>query len=391
MTIGLGAELRRMREAAGLTQGAVALQLGVKRPTLSQWESDRHKPSQENLDRLDQLYNARGALTNLAAGVSGVSVRHLSIDDVFHAVADALVDRVVTDDDGSPLGWSHDLRDRAPTPFSTAFALRTLQMLDESRIDLHALAARVVEWRTVHWSNRSILAPRPQVVAVMLSTLARFGRIADLDGELAALERTLDEFAFSRPYIVCVALESVTTVRPDSPLVGRLVQALLDGRTRTGGGLLWTADASADPGLVEPSVAHTARAVTVLRMAQRINKRDDIAEAIGSATEWIADSDRDDNGLGETLRHDLGDRTSDVQVNHFTSAWVLRALIGSEAATAARLHKAVNAFWECYGQHEGLWVWRLDGSLPCWMTHDAIAALRELAFGTVLSPLAANP
>jgi len=66
VTSSLGPELKARRKAAGLTQEAVADQLGVARPTLTQWEGDRHRPKPEHLSKLDELYGARGELIKLA-------------------------------------------------------------------------------------------------------------------------------------------------------------------------------------------------------------------------------------------------------------------------------------------------------------------------------------
>lgn len=50
--------MNRIKEArieAGLTQQYIALSLGVKPPSVSNWESGKSKPTQENLKALSQL------------------------------------------------------------------------------------------------------------------------------------------------------------------------------------------------------------------------------------------------------------------------------------------------------------------------------------------------
>jgi transcriptional regulator with XRE-family HTH domain len=48
----IGARLRAVRETAGLDQKALAAKVGVSKPTISRWESDRDRPRGEHLFRL---------------------------------------------------------------------------------------------------------------------------------------------------------------------------------------------------------------------------------------------------------------------------------------------------------------------------------------------------
>lgn len=49
--------LKQCRLAAGLSQQYVALTLGVKAPSVSNWESGKTNPTTENLSALAKLYN----------------------------------------------------------------------------------------------------------------------------------------------------------------------------------------------------------------------------------------------------------------------------------------------------------------------------------------------
>ncbi len=49
-------KLREYRLAAGLTQQFVALSLGVKAPSVNNWESGKSKPKTERLKALAELY-----------------------------------------------------------------------------------------------------------------------------------------------------------------------------------------------------------------------------------------------------------------------------------------------------------------------------------------------
>lgn len=59
----LGAELRRLRHARGLTQTAVADRLGCSPATIGQVERGRFKPSADLLEDWEIVLDARGQLT----------------------------------------------------------------------------------------------------------------------------------------------------------------------------------------------------------------------------------------------------------------------------------------------------------------------------------------
>jgi transcriptional regulator with XRE-family HTH domain len=52
----LNERLARLRQAAGLTQRRVAQALGIKSPSVAQWESGRSRPDLERLPALARLY-----------------------------------------------------------------------------------------------------------------------------------------------------------------------------------------------------------------------------------------------------------------------------------------------------------------------------------------------
>lgn len=66
----IGKELKRLRQARGLTQEQVAAQLGVTRQTVSSYESDRTRPDLEGLSALCALYG-----TDLPALLDGPDPR----------------------------------------------------------------------------------------------------------------------------------------------------------------------------------------------------------------------------------------------------------------------------------------------------------------------------
>lgn len=53
-------DLRKAREAAGLTQWQAAGELGASESTIKRWESGETKPTPEDVWRMEKLYNCRG-------------------------------------------------------------------------------------------------------------------------------------------------------------------------------------------------------------------------------------------------------------------------------------------------------------------------------------------
>ena len=54
---GLGGRLQRARKGTGLSQDAVAIKIGVSWMTVHRWERSQRGISEENLDRLCELYD----------------------------------------------------------------------------------------------------------------------------------------------------------------------------------------------------------------------------------------------------------------------------------------------------------------------------------------------
>lgn len=394
-----GAELKRRRVEQHLTQEAAARGLGVQRATLTQWESGRHLPSPEKTTEVDHYFGAAGALVALveaarAGGGAGPARRILPLSAVFSGVGRALLRHVAYDDNGRPLGWSRNLSRRTnPTPLSTAYGIRTLQMLDQVPVDLGSLARAVLDARTgAAWASRSSPVPRPEATAVVLDALCTLGLNAEVEDEWRWLEDAIHGVARLRPYIIATVLEAAARHRTESSFVPRLVDDLLATRKDFGSAWVWPATAAPDVVRIQPSLVHTARAVTALRLARPALDRADIDDAIDQAVEWIVGrSSHEDERWTEIIRPDPDRHDLDVPVSHFTSAWVIRALAGLDGVPAPRMHAALAWLWDSYSAPDGLWAWKTDGQLPVWLTHDATAALWSLALASFATPLPAPP
>ena len=57
-----GQMIRRYRDAAGLTQQDVTIEMGVSPNTPSLWERDKVRPNRANAEQLDQLLDAGGEI-----------------------------------------------------------------------------------------------------------------------------------------------------------------------------------------------------------------------------------------------------------------------------------------------------------------------------------------
>jgi DNA-binding XRE family transcriptional regulator len=399
----VGNEMKRLRQAVGETQAQSAEAIGVSRANLAQWETGKYLPSIGNARRLDDHLRAESLLVNLVIAARSGAGRRPAADlrantqettgaltKVFRQVGQALVGYLVYDAEGRPRGWRHNLQtDKHPTPLGTAYGIRALLEVGEPHVDLGALGASLLAMQAPHggWISRSG-TNRPEATAAALDALFRTGTTAlSVDEGLALLAESLDEFSRTRPYLLCTALQTVLRLRPDSALADRLIDDLLAARLRMGGMLLWPE--KVEPGLTqpEPSVAHTARAVIVLRDVVDKHGRDDVRVAVENAIDWLVDRIHPDDGMLEELIRPASDgRSTRVVIRHFTSAFVVQALAGVPQVPHARIESALSTLWGRYNRKIGLWAWG-NGDLPVWMTMDSVIALRSAALALAAAPI----
>lgn len=402
-TVAVGRELKRLRRQRGDTQAQSAAAIGVSRANLTQWETGKYLPSAQNARQLDDYFQARNALVSLidqaraAQGVSpaaiaeaNIVVTNRSLRHVFQHVGHTLADLLIRDGQGKPLGWRHNQQqlDRHHTPVSTAYGIKTLLLVGEPYVDFGALAESLMAMRTDGgWLSRSG-SVRSEVTATVVDALFRIGTSLSVDEALDLVENSIGEFTRNRPYLLTTILQTVVRLRPDAPLVARLVDDLLAARLDFDGVALWPENS--ESGLVLPtaSTVHTARAVVALRDVLRCRgQRDDVDEAVGQATRWLTDRVHPDDLTVEQLvrpRPD-GDGTTRVVIKHFTPAWVVRALVGAPEVQLPRLNRALDAIWARYDSRLGLWSWT-NGDVPIWLTLDALTALHEAALTVTQQP-----
>ncbi len=196
------------------------------------------------------------------------------------------------------------------------------------------------------------------------------------------MENDLGDFEKSRPFILTTILETSLLLEPGSRLVETLIESLLAARRPYGELLLWPE--KAEPLLIDPnpSVAHTARAVRVLASVQAIRPSSPVQEALEQATAWLLEQ-RDLHNAYEATERGL----EMVHIRHFTSAWVVKALVSAGIpATHPAVSNALAQVWKSYGgDAAALWAWD-NGDLPIWMTFDAIEALKLASLAVPFRP-----
>jgi transcriptional regulator with XRE-family HTH domain len=396
--------LKRYREDRGLTQAEAAATVEVSRATFAQWETGRHLPAEERVHQLDEYLVANGELTDAAGQARGLPrPRPLepsdvgapptkSLAQVLLDVRGALVDQLCHDEQGRPAGWRHNLvpSDDPPTALSTAFGLGALAVLppgpDPGVADLtEAVLAKAVRDgdRIVGWAASVQRAPRLESTAMLLDALMRVGVTFKVDDVLRIVGDLFDDTARQRPFVLTTALRPLLYVAPDAGLTHDVVDALLECRVDFDGVRIWPEKSlTRDQPLLEPSAAHTAHAVTMLRNASGAASADAVAEA----EQWLTRTE-DFNGISEIIRRDLGDgRREELTIHHFTSAWVVRALAGAAVPPRGRIERALTHVWERYDPNLHLWAWG-NGDVPAWMLVDSVMALVEAALALQPTPI----
>jgi transcriptional regulator with XRE-family HTH domain len=412
----ISAELRRRRRELDVSQRMVADAVGVRRATVTQWEAGRFLPSVERLRRLDDFFNAGGELVGLltaadraAAGGferTAGTVAHSSANrrelnptrSLFNVLADvrrAIVEELCLDDDGRAIGWRHSLigSDGPPSELSTCYALKALVLLGGP----DAQNSAVVDWllhravrsdggRLIGWRSQVQRTPRLEGTAAAIDALQLAGVNIPIDEILTILGRLVDDTARARPFILTSALEPLLRLAPDAELARTLVAELMACRVDFGGVRLWSERRLLrHQSVLAPSVAHTARAVEVLR-----NFPDrEVGDAVRSAEQWLGVAD----GLAEAsevIRRDLDEYSREaVVIDHFTATWVVRVLARAAVPDADRLNNALQFVWARYVPSLRLWAWG-NGDVPVWMQTDAVAALQGAALALHATPILAE-
>lgn len=391
----LGTALREALVMRGVSAEDVARQLSVPPAQVFRWVEGRELPAEPDARALDEYLTARGAIANLVVGIRAqptlprpapspvrlVSEPAMTLLEVSRRVAAALRGCQTRSAEGTPLGWPHDLHQLSArvTPVSTAYALRTLLLLEGHLApDLVPVVENLRSMSSSGgYSTREQMGPRPEITASVLHALHMADGTASFAREIGQMERDLGDFERSRPFILTTMLEASLRLNGSEQLTALLIESLLTARRPSGNLLLWPE--KSDPLLIDPapSVAHTARAVRALSAARMLRRDDRVNEAVDQAVAWLLEQ-RDFSNTGDVIDRPLQDsgRVESVFTRHFTAAWVAKALLSAGVpASHPTVSTAVAQIWDSYaGNAAGLWKWD-NGDLPSWMTFDAIDAL----------------
>jgi DNA-binding XRE family transcriptional regulator len=393
--------LRQHREQQGLTQEAAAALVGVSRATFTQWETHKHLPSVGRTNELDSALRAGGALAaalQAARGPRGRTAEQRAAKpsgptllQVTKNARRVLREQMCFDNDGRAVGWRHNLvsSNEPPSTLSTIFGIGALSRVGGPDQNTPAIVDRIVrmgveeDGTITGWRFSVQAAPRIEATAYAIDFLLRAGVPLRVDQILHVLgEQMEDATAQERPFILTLALEPLLRVAPTAALTRRVLGLLLDVRQEFDGVLLWTEKTvQRDQPMVEPSVAHTALAISVLRDADP----ELVGDAVTSAEEWLATRTNLD-GVTEIVRRTLpGGHREELAFHHFTAALVTRALAGAERPDRAAIERALGSVWERYDPALHLWTWS-NGDTPVWLLEEAVEAVQDAALALTTAP-----
>ncbi|MDN5852655.1 MAG: helix-turn-helix domain-containing protein [Actinomycetia bacterium] len=398
-----GEQLRSQRELRGLTQDQAAELLGVSRVTFTLWEGNKHLPALSRAHELDRALDAAGAL-ELAlqqahsksprgirtAPVTPVHATGPTVATVLKNARRALLDQLCFDDNGNPLGWRHNLVPSVerPSPVSTAYGLGAMALLGGPDANTAHIVERVTRLGSKAdgtldgWRFSAQREPRTEAAAPAINSLQLAGAALPVDEIIEVLRRLYDETSRERPFILTLAAQPLLRVAPDAAFTVGIVRDLLDCRRDFHGVLLWPEKRlHRDQPLLDPSVAHTARAVTVLREAPS----ELVGDAVTSAEEWLTEQ-TNLGGVTEIVRRTLdGGEREELAFHQFTATHVVQALSGSERPDTRAITRALRVVWERYDPDTSLWAWG-NGDVPVWMLADAVAAVQSAALALMTAP-----
>jgi transcriptional regulator with XRE-family HTH domain len=399
-----GEVLRSHRDRRGLTQEGAAELLGVSRVTFTQWEGNKHLPAVSRAHELDQALDASGALalalqqahsksprSGRTAPVAPVHATGPTLATVLKNARRALLDQLCFDDNGNPLGWRHNLvpSTERPSIVSTTYGLGALALLGGPDVHTPQIVDRIMssgvqaDGTITGWRFSTQREPRMEATTKAIDSLRLAGASLEVDKIIKVLRDLYDETSRERPFILTLAAQPLLRVAPDAAFTAEIVRNLLDSRREFHGTLLWPEKRlHRDQPLLDPSVAHTARAITVLREAPS----ELVGDAVTSAEGWLAEQ-TNLGGVTEIVRRTLdGGEREELAFHQFTAAHVVQALSGSERPDTRAIARALRMVWERYDPDTGLWAWG-NGDVPVWMLADAVEAVQGAALAMTTAPL----
>jgi hypothetical protein len=318
----------------------------------------------------------------------------IDLPNLFRATQASLLEALREDEANGWKGWNHHLSLPHVTVWATAVGLRIMRMTVEefSAFDprplLDTLWAKRLEQGG--WSAAlQFRVPRPEPTAEVLLAMHTYGDPRAREAH-EVLESILapghDDGLLRHVFSLAQAVPALATVRPDAPVLPRLVAALKDAaiRDQQKGTMCWTPHTRLDPRFDEsaPSAALTARTAIALLDCYWMTDGalGSSPSDLQSAVAWLAGLPAWASETTEVRRPSSAYRDEVLVVRHFTSAMVVQALLRLGYDPADR--KLGSAVGKLYASHtNGLWNWEGDLSIdrPMWATWEALRALKAYA------------
>jgi hypothetical protein len=231
---------------------------------------------------------------------------------------------------------------------------------------------------------------RPEATACGLLALEAWGRSAEAEAGVKAFERAFtrkrDPVLWSNVTPLALSIRMLARVAPTSPMLIDMAQALWDGAraSESGDTINWSARVDVAKAADEASAVHTAHAITALVRGYHAapGKFPVTPSSLKSATRWLLSAPYQETDV-DRLTRPRGNAKHDILYwRHFTTAWVLMALVeGGADPTHPRLAEAAEAILSMRSAGP-LWTFPGSAELPIWLTCDAIQALTTYALGS---------
>lgn len=288
---------------------------------------------------------------------------------------------------GEWIGWCHRVEEDEVSTIATAYGLIIMRDLG---VEFEAFRGEQVirsllEMRLPDkgWSaSMQGEHARPEATALALLALSAWGRTAPVKEGLAAYEKLFaarrDPTLWRHVTSLATAIKMLTAIHSTSPMLETMVDKLWNARNVFERDTLffWSHRLDAQRPTSEPSVAHTALAVSALARAPSFD-----ASALTPAVEWLLSAPKWENTNETLIRRKANTKPEKLYWRHFTRALVINALLETDVDPAQpRLAEAVDALLE--ERREALWWWPGTTERPIWMTCDAVHALNAYAFAT---------
>ena len=278
------------------------------------------------------------------------------------------------------VGWTHHIDDRDVTSVGTAYGLRIIRLASTiipvalptylaARDSLLRMRDRGNLW-SLHHGGAQI-----EATCWALQALVEWCSPSELSASVTALEKAArtDELVATRVTSLSLVISTLAAVRPDSKDLASLTGQLL-GKQTVGQAYSWGRNITS--ARTDSTPAHTARAALALMRVHELTngKRGCDAASLVDVKQWLLARAENLENAPEQMVRGKGRSRFPFTVQHYTDAWVLKALLtlGADpcddrirALVRKLLSARKNGIWDCGEEPK-----------PIWATYAALYALR---------------